>query len=255
MDTLPKSRFCPTPLTVFFLLCVTGGWTWLNLVETEQYWGYEASAYRHHGFPCDAAITYNYEDMSIHEDKRVKFGFETQTVSSSDGEKYCCDVVTPCVCAVLVPSGIVIDVLFGLGLSIGAIVLSKLLSSAQRRGWLKLHLSTAALLTVVSGLLLGLNMRPDRLRFYYGFPRLAVSPYVLDGEVSEGYPGVDVEEPMPFNFTVPIVKLSVIFVPLVEDVLFATGILTATAVISECIIRRREASKAIAIAATRNVWT
>ena len=157
MEKASKTRFLPSRLTAILLLCVAGVWGWLNVVENGQYWNYEASAYTHHGYPFDAIITYDYKDMFIDVDKRVQFGFEAETVPSSDGDRYCCDIVTPYASTVLIPSGIVMDILFGLGMVIGAVLLSKLLSHCRERGWLQFHLSTAVLLMVASGQLIAMN--------------------------------------------------------------------------------------------------
>jgi hypothetical protein len=51
----------------------------------------------------------------------------------------------------------------------------------------RFHLSTAIVLVLVAGVLLGLNMRPGPCGWFYGFPYTAVSTAVLNSRVSEAY--------------------------------------------------------------------
>jgi hypothetical protein len=111
---------------------------------------------------------------------------------------------------------------------------------------LRFHLSTAIVLLLVAGVLLGLNMRSDPCGWFYGFPYTAVSTAVLDGEVSAAYAdqylfdsGEQDYGPMPWSVQVPGTTFELIVWPLLLDVLLAVVVLVVTAVGLEWRIGRR----------------
>ena len=194
LERLWKSRFWPSRLTAILLLSVAGAWTWANVVENDADWAYEGFAYTHHGYPCDAVITYDYNDLAVRAEKRVQCGFAARTTTSSDdSERFCCNIVTSYASAVLIPSGLIVDILLGLGLMLLAVFLSKLLSYCHLHSWFQFHLSTAVLMLAASGLLLGVNIARTEDRgdeqthrtYFRGWPWRAYEEYASFGSESQ----------------------------------------------------------------------
>jgi len=102
----PKRRWFQIHLsTAVVLMFVAGGMLWSNLREREDDWGYEYSAYTHHGLIADAVITYDYKELFIPVEQRVRYG-----VSSEDNlDRTNWNFVTPYQSVVLLPSGIAVN--------------------------------------------------------------------------------------------------------------------------------------------------
>ena len=127
-EYLARRRAFPLSLhfvSKFVLLFMTAAMLFAELRECDCEWGFESDAYTPHGFPAASVITYDYEDMAIPVEKRVRYQFNTDTDYYYG--HYTWELITPAVSVVVVPLDLLLDAALAFSIVANGILLCEAL--------------------------------------------------------------------------------------------------------------------------------